>query len=59
MFTLNSDNDQSKNSLSLSQGSHFFYPTKFPDFSLISYEFSLIFLSFHQNILVKKTYLFF
>ena len=45
------------------QGSHFFYPVKFPDFSLTFPWFLKIFpwffLSFHQDILVKKTYLFF
>ena len=38
------------------QGSHFFYPIKFPDFSLT---FPWFFLSFHQDILVKNLYLFF
>ena len=46
-----------------SQGSHFFYPVKFPDFSLtfpwFPMSFPWFFLSFHQDILVKKTYLFF
>ena len=45
------------------QGSHFFYPIKFPDFSLtfpwFPKTFPWFFLSFHQDILVKKTYLFF
>ena len=45
------------------QGSHFFYPVKFPDFSLtfpwFPKSFPWFFLSFHQDILVKKTYLFF
>ena len=45
------------------QGSHFFNPVKFPDFSLtfpwFRKSFPWFFLSFHQDILVKKTYLFF
>ena len=40
------------------QGSHFFYPIKFPDFSLTFPWFPKIFpwffLTFHQDILVKK-----
>ena len=41
------------------QGSHFFYPIKFPDFSLtfpwFPKSFPWFFLSFHQDILVQKT----
>ena len=44
------------------QGSHFFYPVKFPDFSLPFSWFPKIFpwffLSLHQDILVKKTPIF-
>ena len=36
-----------------------FYHMKFPDFSLISWDFPWFLLSFYQDILVKKTYLFF
>ena len=40
------------------QGSHFFYPVKFPDYSLtfpwFPKSFPWFFLSFHQDILVKK-----
>ena len=47
----------------LLQGSYFFNPVKFPDFSLtfpwFRKSFPWFFLSFHQDILVKKTYLFF
>ena len=45
------------------QGSHFFYLVKFPDFSLtfpwFPKSFPWFFLTFHQDILLKKTYLFF
>ena len=56
--------NRQKRENSLTQGSHFFYPIKFPDFSLtfpwFPKSFPWFFLSFHQDILVKKkTYLFF
>ena len=44
------------------QGSHFFYPVKFPDFSLtfpwFPKSFPWFFLSFHQDILVKKKHIY-
>ena len=40
----------------LLSGFPLFYPVKFPDFPKI---FPRFFLSFHEDILVKKTYLFF
>ena len=47
----------------VSSGFPLFYPVKFPDFSLtfpwFPKCFPWFFLSFHQDILVKKTYLFF
>ena len=49
-------------SLLWNQGSHFFYPIKFPDFSLtfpwFPKSFPWFFLSFHQDILVKKKHIY-